>query len=92
MENKTALPRPPPASSTVSPDGVSVGVPVGPIRITGSFGFSQAQRSDEPPISSTISPTRPCSRSVQAPVSARPSMVSVVSPVRCDRVSKFCSR
>ena len=33
IENRTALPSPPPTSSTVSPEGVSVGVPVGPIRI-----------------------------------------------------------
>ena len=74
IENSTALPRPPPTSTTVSPPAISVGVPVGPISTTGSPGFSSAQRSDEPPISSTIVETRPCSRSTQAPVSARPSI------------------
>ena len=38
IENSTALPSPPPTSSTVSPAGVSVGCPVGPIRMTGSPG------------------------------------------------------
>ena len=92
MEKSTALPRPPPASSTVSPAGVSVGVPVGPMRITGSPGFSSMQRSEEPPISSTMVPTSPLSGSVQAPVSARPSMARVVPSTRSARVSKFCRR
>ena len=76
------------------PPAISVGVPVGPIRITGSPGFSSAHRSDEPPISSTIRSTAgPRSRSTQAPVSARPSIASVV-PSHADgaSVSKFCSR
>ena len=72
MENSTALPSPPPASSTVSFGGVSLGVPVGPIRITGSPGFSSAQRSDDPPISRTMVESSPFSRSTDAPVSARP--------------------
>jgi hypothetical protein len=38
IENSTALPRPPPASTTDSPAGISVGVPVGPITTTGSPG------------------------------------------------------
>ncbi len=38
---------------------ISVGVPVGPIRITGSPGRSIAQTSELPPISSTITDTRP---------------------------------
>ena len=78
IENSTALPRPPPASTTVSPGSISVGAPVGPISTTGSPGFSVAHRSDEPPISSTIVDTSPRSRSTQAPVSARPSIVSRV--------------
>ena len=57
---------------------ISVGVPVGPIRTTGSPGCSCAHRSDEPPISSTIVETRPRSRSTHAPVSARPSIASRV--------------
>jgi hypothetical protein len=61
IENNTALPSPPPTKSTVSPDGVSVGVPVGPIGITGSPGFSRAQRSEDPPISSTTVDTSPAS-------------------------------
>ncbi len=38
-----------------------VGVPVGPIRMTGSPGFNSAQRSDDPPISSTMVERSPCS-------------------------------
>ncbi len=64
------------------PPGVSVGVPVGPIRMTGSPGFSRAHRSDEPPISRTIVESSPLSRSTDAPVSARPSIASTVSPDR----------
>ena len=84
IENSTALPRPPPASSTVSPPGVSVGWPVGPMRITGSPGFSSdaeigraahLQHDDARP---ARAPT-----STQAPVSARPSMASVVPSTRC---------
>src|SRR3970282_1403307 len=43
MEKSTALPRPPPASTTVSPRGISVGVPVGPISTTGSPGRREAR-------------------------------------------------
>jgi hypothetical protein len=57
---------------------ISVGDPVGPISTTGSPGFSSAQTSDEPPISSTITDTSPRSGSVQAPVMARPSIASTV--------------
>ena len=59
IEKSTALPRPPPASSTVSPSGISVGVPVGPMTTTGSPGFSSAQSRELPPISSTISESKP---------------------------------
>ena len=52
--------------------------PVGPIRTTGSPGSSCAQRSDDPPISSTMVETSPRSRSTHAPVSARPSIASRV--------------
>ena len=38
IENSTALPSPPPASTTVSSGAISVGEPVGPIRITRSPG------------------------------------------------------
>ncbi len=58
----------------------AVGVPVGPISTTGSPGRSRAQRSELPPISSTITETRPRAGSVQAPVIARPSIASTVSP------------
>ncbi len=58
---------------------MSVGVPVGPISTTGSPGFSTAQMSELPPISSTITDTRPRSGSVQAPVIARPSIASTVA-------------
>ena len=44
IEKSTALPRPPPASTTVSPVGISVGVPVGPMTTTGSPGFSAAHQ------------------------------------------------
>ena len=40
MEKSTALPRPPPASSTAESSGISVGVPVGPITTTGSPGWT----------------------------------------------------
>ena len=79
MEKSTALPSPPPTSNAVSSAGVSVGVPVGPISMTGSPGFSRAHRSDDPPISRTIVESSPRSRSTEAPVSARPSIASVVS-------------
>src|SRR2546425_2277898 len=70
MEKSPALPRPPPASTTVSPRGISVGVPVGPISTTGSPGRRYASRSAEPPISSAITEIRPFSLSTQAPVIA----------------------
>ena len=57
-------------------------MPVGPISTTGSPGLSSAHRSDEPPISSTMVETRPCSRSTHAPVSARPSIASRVPSAR----------
>src|SRR5205814_736693 len=34
IENSTALPRPPPSSSTCLPSGISVGAPVGPMTTT----------------------------------------------------------
>ena len=74
-------------SSTVSPDGVSVGVPVGPMRTTGSPGASCAHRSDEPPISSTMVDSNPCSRSTDAPVSASPSFASRVPSALRESVS-----
>ena len=74
MEKRTALPRPPPHSSTVSSWTMSVGCPVGPIRMMGSFGSRAAHRRELPPISRTMVPRRPFSGSTQAPVSARPSM------------------
>ena len=52
--------------------------PVGPISTTGSPGCSCAQRSEEPPISSTMVDTSPRSRSTHAPVSASPSITSRV--------------
>ncbi len=79
IENSTALPRPPPTRITVSPAGISVGEPVGPISTTGSPGCSSAHKSDEPPISSTMVETRPCSRSTQAPVIASPSIARRVA-------------
>ena len=69
--------RRPPAAPFPSP-AFRVGVPVGPIRITGSPGFSSAHRSDDPPISSTMVESNPFSRSTDAPVSASPSIASVV--------------
>jgi hypothetical protein len=87
MEKSTALPSPPPIRSTVSRGGVSLGVPVGPIRITGSFFFSSAQRSDDPPISRTMVESRPSPCSTDAPVSARPSIANTVSVVRAASVS-----
>ena len=41
IENRTALPSPPPASRTVSFSGISVGVPVGPITSTSSPSLSK---------------------------------------------------
>ena len=96
MLNSTALPSPPPTSATVVSGWISVGVPVGPISTTGSPGFSMAQRSELPPISSAITEIRPRSGSVQAPVIARPSIASSVempgSARRGAIISKFCSR
>ncbi len=57
------------------PSGISVGVPVGPMRTISSPGSSMAHSRDEPPISSTMSEIRPRAGSVHAPVSARPSIV-----------------
>ncbi len=92
MEKSTALPRPPPASSTVSLWAISVGAPVGPMSTTGSPGFSAAHSRDEEPISSTMVPSRPFSLSTHAPVSARPSMVRRVPSTTGAERSKFCSR
>jgi len=45
---------------------------------TGSPGCSSAQMSELPPISSTITDTRPWAGSVHAPVIARPSIANTV--------------
>jgi hypothetical protein len=63
------LPSPPPTSSTVSPPGVSVGVPVGPIRITGSPGFEQRAEVGRAAHLQHDGRERPRSRSTEAPVS-----------------------
>ena len=93
MENSTALPSPPPTSSTVSFAGVSVGVPVGPIRITGSPGFSSAHRSDDPPISSTMVESNPCF-AIDRRAGQRETFHGERGSVRSRgaRVSKFCRR
>jgi len=57
---------------------------------TGSPGLSMAQRRDEPPISRMISDSRPRSGSVQAPVSAIPSITSLVPLISVALLSKFC--
>ena len=69
-----------------------MGVPVGPMRTTGCPAGSSAHRSLDPPISSTIVETSPCSRSTHAPVSARPSIESRVPSGRAASDSKFCRR
>ena len=68
------------------------GLPVGPIKITGSPGFNIKHKSLEPPISSTMVDSKPLLRSTHAPVSARPSMPSKVPSVLIADDSKFCSR
>jgi hypothetical protein len=78
IENSTALPRPPPAKSTVSRSGISVGAPVGPMTTTSSPTGSVASRRVEVPISSAISESSPFSLSTHAPVRAMPSIASRV--------------
>ena len=93
IENSTALPSPPPASATASPpSGISVGVPVGPITMTGSSFSRPAHRRELPPISSTISDSRPFALSTHAPVSARPSIIRRLPFAVRDSASKFCRR
>ena len=82
MEKRTALPKPPPASSTGSFFGMSVGVPVGPMTTTGSPGLKAAHSRDEVPISRTMRLKSPASGSVQAPVSAMPSVLRRVPSTR----------
>lgn len=51
---------------------------MGPMTTTGSPGRSAAHSREEPPISSTISDSRPVFGSVEAPVSASPSIAMLV--------------
>src|SRR2546430_2351987 len=67
MLNSTALPTPPPQSTTSSPFGMVDGAPVAPITTTGSPGLSAATSRDADPISSTIKDRRPRSPSPHAP-------------------------
>ena len=67
-------------------------MPVGPITMTGSPFSRPAHRRELPPISSTISDSRPFSLSTHAPVSARPSIIRRLPFTVRDSASKFCRR
>ena len=82
IENSTALPSPPPSSSTFDFSGISVGAPVGPITTTGSPFFRYAHSRLDTPSSSAMSDSSPFSLSTQAPVSAMPSISSGVPLTR----------
>ena len=68
-------------------------MPVGPIRTTGSPGASSAQSRELPPISSTISESRPFSLVDPRAGEREPSIESRVPVDDSARsVSKFCRR
>ena len=87
IENNTALPKPPPANNTCSPNGISVGEPVGPITTRLCPGFRYCTNREDAPISSTIMDNNPLSGSVQAPVIANASIVKDLPSIMIGSVS-----
>ena len=93
IENSTALPRPPPTSTTVSPPrrlGRRAGRPHQDHRLAG-LRAARTGRTSRPSRARWSRPG-PSSRSTQAPVSARPSIARRVPSTLGASVSKFCRR
>ena len=67
-------------------------MPVGPITMTGSPFSSPMHRRELPPISRTMSDSKPFCLSTHAPVRANPSIIRRLPFTVRDSASKFCRR